>query len=293
MNTLSGGCSQKPDCCDTTRRDFLRSGAMTLGGLALPAIFQSPLKAASIASRQNKSVIFVYLGGGPSQLDMYDMKPNAPLDIRGEFRPINTVVPGMRVCEHLPLHAKIADKFAIVNGVETIDTHSASVITTGYLADSQRPNLLEMKAVRFQTPDLPHGDWDTHGKVLGRELSIFAELRDKLPAYDQAIHSLVTDLYDRGLDKDVLLVACGEFGRTPWINKYGGRDHWAPCGSVLFAGGGLKMGQVIGDTGPIGEREQSRSRPYTAQNVLATIYRHLGIDPAPLLDDTRVIEELI
>ena len=140
--------------------------------------------------------------------------------------------------------------------------------------------------------------------MLGGTQSIFHELRATLPIYDATIAGIITDIYERGLDKNVLVVVCGEFGRTPWINKYGGRDHWAPSGSVLFAGGGLKMGQVIGDTGPIGERDRSRSKPYTAQNVLATIYRHLGIDPAmtvrdghgrmaPLLDDHRVIAELV
>ena len=140
--------------------------------------------------------------------------------------------------------------------------------------------------------------------MLGGEKSIFQELSATLPIYDQAIYGVISEICDRGLDKDMLLVVCGEFGRTPWINKHGGRDHWAPCGSVLFAGGGLRMGQMIGDTGPIGERECNRSQPYTAQNVLATIYRHLGIDPAmtvrtadgrsvPLLEDRRAIAELI
>ncbi len=72
----------------------------------------------------------------------------APAEIRGEFRPINTNVPGMRVCEHLPLHAKIADKFAIVNGVETIDTHGSTVITTGYTADCRKPGIDQWIASR-------------------------------------------------------------------------------------------------------------------------------------------------
>ncbi len=75
---------------------------------------------------------------------MYDLKPDAPADIRGEFRPINTNVPGMQVCEHLPLHAKIADKFAIVNGVETIDNHSRLVVTSGYLPSERRPNFAQV-----------------------------------------------------------------------------------------------------------------------------------------------------
>jgi uncharacterized protein (DUF1501 family) len=328
------------------RRRFLKSTAAAIGATALPISWAQAATAVPKLGRSNKSVLFVYLPGGPSQLDMYDTKPDAPAAIRGEFRPINTNVPGVRVCEHLPLHAKIADKFAIVNGVETIDTHSASVVKSGYLPNEQRPtfamvansmreigrldapqldlseprdylkthlNIQEQGSAAI-TANLPRGavgpaiadrlDWDTHGHVLGGSQSIFQELRATLPVYDATIHGLITDIYDRGLDQDVLVVVCGEFGRTPWINKYGGRDHWAPCGSVLFAGGGLRMGQVIGDTGPIGERERSRSTPYTAQNVLATIYRHLEIDPATtvrdgfgrsvaLLDVRSPIEELI
>jgi hypothetical protein len=344
---------QKHAVC--SRRHFLQSGSLALGGIAAAGMFPS-VSFGGQAVNRGKSVIFVYLAGGPSHLDMYDLKPNAPAEIRGEFRPISTSVPGMRVCEHLPLHARIADKLAIVNGVETIDTHSEAVVTSGYLPQAQRPSLfalavesqesgvrsqesLTYQTTRHQAPDtspvhpftpspihsieqalslaesgmpavlvklaencLPGGDWDTHGKVLSRKTSIFHELRQKLPAYDRAIYRLVSDLHRRGLDEDVLVVACGEFGRTPWINRHGGRDHWAPCGSVLFAGGGLRTGQVIGDTGPIGER--SVSKPYTAQNVLATIYRHLGVDPAmtvrtadgriaPLLDERQAIEELI
>ena len=105
----------------------------------------------------------------------------------------------------------------------------------------------------------------------------------------------MSGIYDRGLDKDVLLVACGEFGRTPWINQYGGRNHWATSGSVLFAGGGLRTGQVIGDTGPIGEREQVRSqalhRAKRAGDDLSPLWR---IDPARLLDrQPSRFEELI
>ena len=98
------------------------------------------------------------------------------------------------------------------------------------------------------------------------------------------------------------LVVCGEFGRTPKINKNGGRDHWAPASSVLFSGGGLRMGQVIGNTGPRAERDKINN--YNGQSVLATIYRHLAIDaettlpdfngrPMYLLDDLRAIRELL
>jgi hypothetical protein len=332
----SAESSAAPTRFATSRREFLQTGSLALGGIAAAGVFPNSSFGGQGVNR-GKSVIFAYLAGGPSHLDTYDMKPDAPAEIRGEFRPIPTNVLGMRVCEHLPLHARIADKLAIVNGVETIDTHSDAVITSGNLPQAKRLSFNEVAArvqssalkVQDDSSDpiaqvrhalslaengvsavmvtlagncLPGGDWDTHGKVLSRSTSSFDELKAKLPVYDRAIYRLVTDLHRRGLDEDVLVVACGEFGRTPWINRYGGRDHWAPCGSVLFAGGGLRTGQVVGDTGPIGER--SASKPYTAQNVLATIYRHLGIDPSmairmsdgqfvPLLDQRQAIEELI
>jgi hypothetical protein len=269
----------------TSRRDFLRLGAYAVGGVACASVAPAWELLGS-----PKSAIFVYLPGGPSHLDTYDMKPGAPAEIRGEFRPIATNVPGVRLCEHLPLHAKIADKFSIISGIETVDTHSPAVIMTGALAGEQRTSIADFNRVKIREL-APEGDWDTHGRVLGRRQSIFAELRTKLPIYDAAIYELITAIYDRGLDRDVLVVAGGEFGRTPWINRYGGRDHWAPCGSVLVAGGGLRMGQMVGDTGPIGEREQRRSRPYTARDVLTMIYRHLGLPPE--FDGGRMIEELV
>jgi uncharacterized protein (DUF1501 family) len=112
----------------------------------------------------------------------------------------------------------------------------------------------------------------------------------------------VTDLHERGVEKEVALVVWGEFGRTPRINKNGGRDHWAPAGSVLLAGGGLRLGQVLGDTGPRAER--ARGEPFTAQNILATIYHVLGVNPCAylsdytgrpiaVLDDPKPIAELV
>jgi uncharacterized protein (DUF1501 family) len=151
---------------------------------------------------------------------------------------------------------------------------------------------------------LPH-TWDSHGNDAGRKIkSNFDVMRDNLPGLDQYVSALLTDLHERGLDRDVLVVLWGEMGRTPKINQYGGRDHWTPAAFVLFAGGGLKMGQVIGDSGPRGERDRGRSSPYTPQSVLATVYHVLGIDPAItlpdhtgrpqyLLDDRDSISELL
>ncbi len=107
----------------------------------------------------------------------------------------------------------------------------------------------------------------------------------RLPVYDKLIHTFLTDLYDRGLDKEIAVVIWGEFGRTPKINKDGGRDHWAPSGTALLAGGGFKMAQRIGDTGPRGDRERACATPYTPANVLATLYGFLGVDPKATLPD--------
>jgi len=426
-------------CDHVARRDFLRIGALGIGGLTLADVLRAR---AENPTHKPKSVIMVYLPGGPSHIDMYDLKPDAPVEVRGEFKPIHTNVPGLDVCELMPLHAKIANRFSVVQGVQTIDTHSAEFLMRGvqgtpkrpvfgsvvskvrngagpggmpsyvalggengadpgdptYLGAAQKPftpggatskNLslvqgvtldqmgdrkkllasfdtirrdidaangaltgmdaftsraLEMIAspkvreafdvskepqklrdqygpatrlllalrlvqagvsvvtVSVAGTVVPGGDWDTHGKNDGRTETNWQNLRRKLPVYDNAIHTLITDLYDRGLEKDVCVVVWGEFGRTPKINKDGGRDHWAPSGSVLFAGGGLKTGQVVGDTGPKAER--ARGNAYSASNVLSTLYHHLGIDPEMtfpdftgrpmyILDDRRKVDELL
>jgi hypothetical protein len=113
-------------------------------------------------------------------------------------------------------------------------------------------------------------DFDTHADN-------FRRMRQLLPIVDHALHALVTDLEERGLLGDVAIVVWGEFGRTPRINKNAGRDHWPEVGLALLAGGGLKAGQVIGATDRQGGRVVAR--PVTYQDVFATLYRVLGIDP--------------
>src|SRR6266436_4849301 len=96
----------------TTRREFLKVGALAVGGLTLGDLLR--LKAKAAAPTAPKAIIMVYLNGGPSHMDLYDLKPDAPVEYRGEFQPIRTNVNGMEICEHLPLQARIADKFAII-----------------------------------------------------------------------------------------------------------------------------------------------------------------------------------
>lgn len=138
------------------------------------------------------------------------------------------------------------------------------------------------------------GDYDTHEKN-------FIDLRDQLPQLDQGIAALVEDLYDRGLENDVAVVVWGEFGRAPRISRGDGRDHWPEAGAAVLAGGGFKTGQTIGETTTDGG--SNKAKPYTPANILATLYRHLGLDPATtipdyskrpvhLLDDREPVREL-
>lgn len=113
-----------------SRRDCLRIGALGVGGLTLADVFRQRASGQGTESR-NKSVIMVYLPGGPSHLDMYDMKPDAPLEYRGEFNPIQTNVPGMTICELMPRQAMLADKFAIVRGLQTRGNHDPTELLTG------------------------------------------------------------------------------------------------------------------------------------------------------------------
>jgi hypothetical protein len=148
--------------------------------------------------------------------------------------------------------------------------------------------------VTFVTVNM--GGWDTHANN-------FHELKTRLlPGYDRALAALVQDLHERGLDRKVLVVTYGEFGRTPQINPQAGRDHWPGAASVVFAGGGLKMGQMIGTTDA--KAEYPKTRAVGPQDVLATIYHVLGIDtqhefydaarrPLKILNEGKPIEELI
>jgi hypothetical protein len=437
MLTIFGEPSGK-HCDGVSRRNFLTVGGLAVGGLTLPGFLRRQAQAAPgpAAARStattDKSVIMICLGGGPSQIDTYDMRPEAPAEYRGEFSPIASNVPGMEMCELMPRQAAVADKFAVVRGVQwTQPCHQYDEICTGYPAaarhpgfgaivnrlypggtrrlprfvdlggdgssarrDSEQPlyvgsayrsfaptgpgmadltlpkeitlerlddrarlrtaldtlrrnvdgsgeftavdaftrqalDMVTAGAVREafdisrEPPSLTarYGDtrnrfsylareypfeyesfirarrlveagvpfvsfsvarWDHHCLVRS-EGSIFDGYRTLLPLYDMAVAALVEDLHERGLSDKVAVVVWGEFGRTPRVNKTGGRDHWPSAGCVLFAGGGFRTGQYVGETDR--HAEQPKSRPYGPQNVLATLYRHLGIDPSATLPD--------
>jgi uncharacterized protein (DUF1501 family) len=453
------------------RREFLTAGALAIGGWTLADLLRA--EAAAGIKGSTKAVINVHLDGGPPQLDTIDLKPEAPVEIRGEFQPIATKLVGLQICELMPKVARIADKFAfirslvgsagahdafqcqsgfpakdlqslggrpalgsvvaklrgsqrdeappfvdlmqgrplvrnsarpgflgptynpfrpdisklfareleagmkkelaargpdhtirlnLVDGVSAERLHdrvqllagldtirrqldasgtmeamdrftqqAANILMSGRFAAamdlSQEPPkvlerytpILSTDSNRFYTSEdgtsvrklllarriieagvrcvsVSFSDFDTHAQN-------FPRMRQLLPLVDHGLHALVTDLEERGMLEDVSIVVWGEFGRTPKINKAGGRDHWPAVTPVLLAGGGMNVGQVIGVT----DRYASvvRSRPIHFQEVIATLYRNLGFDaaamtvtdptgrPQHLLDQAKPIRELV
>jgi hypothetical protein len=440
------------------RRHWLSIGGISLGALAtggLPGL--SSLFAAENASpaiSKDFSVILFWANGGPSHIDLFDLKPGAPAEYRGPFHPIQTNVPGLEINERLTRLSRIADKFAIVRSLHhERNEHSGGThrFLTGYaskaanLNDAEFPELGSVVSKKLATrpgevplfiantkfygggpaylgpahaPYMPKpnplsstgantydpiplypaaGSQDnlsisaegvltlrrrsdllrsldqlprqldesgtltavdsfqeralsmlagertrkafdisqedertrarygqTHwGKSLltcrrlveagvrfvqcqaefrlkpetGRTSTwddhsvnahIFNAYEEKLPQLDQSMSALIEDLYDRGLDKHVLFLFCGEFGRTPKIayqdpSGRPGRDHWSRAMSVLVAGGGLKMGQVIGSTNA--KAEEPLERGMNSNCLLATIYHKFGINPSDTLYD--------
>jgi hypothetical protein len=167
--------------------------------------------------------------------------------------------------------------------------------------------VMESPTPRQPGPPGVNYNWDCHAI----NCHVFADLRWRLPLLDQTVTALIEDIHQRGLNKKVLVLVLGEFGHTPRIN-YGigsdthviqpGRDHWPRAMSILVAGGGMRMGQVVGSTNAKGE--DPKDRPLTPNDLWATIYRHLGIDynhsfldhtgrPMPILPFGEPIAELI
>jgi len=425
--------SEKPvSFCDgLRRRDFLHAGALAFLGLTLPDFFALKARGA-VNTETDMNCIMLFLVGGPSQLDTWDMKPNAPAEIRGPYRPIKTNVPGIEVSEVFPRMARHADKFALVRtlhheaaavhdtGHQMMQTgrlfqggieypHVGCVLSklrgprgdapshvllprpigntggnlphgqsAGFLGKSYDPFVLnaDPSAPNFKVPDLlppqyisalrverrrhlrelvdgatkqfevsadarllddnfhqaytlmssakmreafdlskepdevrdRYGrnrfgqscllarrmiergvrfvtanmfetvfneiTWDIHGSAPFSPIQCYRDLVG--PMFDNAYSSLLEDLHQRGLLQNTLVVATGEFGRTPKVNPAGGRDHWPQCWTMIFAGGGIKGGQVVGASDEIGG--YPKDRPVTPGEVAATIYRSLGID---------------
>ena len=419
------------------RREFMRIGSLALGGATLAEIAAG--RAVAGTARTDTSVILCYLHGGPSQLETYDLKPHAPVETRSVFDAIPTVVPGMDICEHFPLQAKIADKFSLVRSLNhDVGIHSDGriIVCTGkrpaqldptsssksehpdfgsitsqvrgihpsrmpqyisspshfyftrptYLGVAQKPFVVgnpnaknyappELKVApqlaergledrksllsqfdRFrsdldlndnlegtdvfrrqafemltnprvaaafdikQEPDTlrdKYGrdmwgqsfllarrlaeagtavvslmmnspkrgpeftNWDDHPGNAGRPGHFGKFMQTRLPYFDRALTTLIEDIWTRGLNKQIMIVVVGEFGRTPRVRKGApnnsvGRDHWPNAYSALISGGDYQMGRVIGAT----DRQAAHpvESPHSPQDLLATIYRHLGVD---------------
>src|SRR5436190_2654508 len=160
MLTIAGPHS--PFCDGITRRSCLRIGGLTLGGMALPEILRA--EAASGKRNQAKGIIMILLPGGPTHLDTFDLKPDAPAEIRGEFRPIATNVPGLDVCELMARLAGMADKLAIIRSLVGFrDDHNTHWCSTGW---ESHPPMASSPIVAGYPP----GDWPSLGSVLSRQL---------------------------------------------------------------------------------------------------------------------------
>src|ERR1700680_2534763 len=153
-------------CEVRTRRSFLRVGGLTLGGLTLGDVLRLRAQTEPPGRRPPKSIIMIFLSGGPSHLDMYDMKPQAPREYRGEFSPIKTNVPGIEICELMPMQAKIADKFAILRGCQLANLHTGNAFYSGFAwqesprasvpGEAQRPALGSIVSrLRPSAPGVP------------------------------------------------------------------------------------------------------------------------------------------
>jgi uncharacterized protein (DUF1501 family) len=425
-------------CDGLTRRDFLRVGALSAGAVGLSLADLTSVRA---AEKTDVNCILLFLVGAPGHLDTWDLKPDAPDSVRGPFRPIPTNVPGIDVCEHFPLMAGMADRYAVLRSVhhkaapihetghQMMQTghlfragqeypHYGAVLShlrgqrtagvppfvvlpapigntgvsvghgqgAGYLGARHEPFVLrgdpahlgsrrslldavdsaqrtfdesqdacardsasgqafgtlfapkakkafdvlgENEGVRSRYGMNTFGQscllarrlveqgvrlvtvnmfdtvfneitWDSHadGGSLAVDLDDYKETL--CPMFDRAYTALLEDLGQRGLLETTLVLAMGEFGRTPLLNPRGGRDHWPGCWSVLFAGASVRGGQVIGASDKTGS--EPSDRPITPGEVAATVYRGLGIDlttrlPGPEnrslpLTESKPVEEL-
>jgi hypothetical protein len=421
--------NRTPMCDALDRRSFLRIGGLALGGLSLPEILQA--EQASGVNANGKGIIMIFLPGGPPHQDMWDIKMDAPSEVRGEFLPIQTKVPGIEIGDQFPRLASMADKLTfirtmvgasgshysfqcltgqhdrnqppggwpalgsvlskvygprdqalpayvglspktghapwgdngqpgflgvahapftpngdgaadlVLNGIssdrlasrkqvlnafdrfrsqvdasgmmkgqDAFNEQAFGILTSSKLADAldieSEPQQIRdrygygedklqadgstklltnfLKARRLieagvRCVSLSFSRWDWHG-------GNFTRGRQDMPMLDQAVSALIEDMENKGMLDDVTVVVWGEFGRTPKINANAGRDHWPQVSCAMLAGGGMKHGQVIGETNRLGE--VPKDRPVHFQEVFATLYKSLGIDIDHLaLDDLQ------
>jgi hypothetical protein len=306
-----------PQCNGITRRHFIKVGALGLVGLSAPDLFRG--REAHGADAAARSVILLWMDGGPPQHETFDPKPNAPLEIRGEFGAIPTNVDGLLVSELMPRMAKQMDRVALIRTLshnEVTHERARRVMLPGWWPLPSSPSLASVVAtetdgstrsgpVAKQASDIarePDRVWDAYGRtIIGRNCLRARRLvqagarfvtvtqggwdthsdhfesckHDLVPPMDQAFAALLQDLHDRGLLATTLVVWMGEFGRTPRMNGVAGRDHWPRTGCVVFAGAGVRGGQVIGETDA--EGAAPRDRQVSPAEVARTIDHKLAV----------------
>jgi hypothetical protein len=422
-------------CDGATRRDFLKVGALGLGALTLPNLLRARAAARAAGKpTKNTSVVWLWLGGGPTHVETFDPKMTAPVEFRSTVGAVKTNVTGVELGGVFPKMAQQADKMAFVrsfahrnsghgggthwvmtgydfppadNGQSPIKPGLGSVLAryrgannsqtglptyvrlSGILGDgpawlgsayapfdtggsartnmnlkvalerlSERRSLLKtfdsfdrsldrsglaqgldsFEGQAFdlilsrarETFDVQREDprlRDRYGNGLGQQMLLARRLceagvgfvtihfggwdmhggianamKNLGPQVDRAVAAFVEDTHARGLDQDVLLVITGEFGRTPRINGGAGRDHWAPLSTLALAGGGLKMGQVVGES--TAKAEIPKTTPITPQDLMATVFHVLGVPqdlhykdqsgrPTPMVNGGKPIAELV
>jgi len=260
-------------------REWLRVGGLIALGLSLPSLLQmnhvssAPVTTPSAFSGdlgasfgKAKNVIFLWLQGGPPQHETFDPKPEAPLEIRGPFKPISTNVPGIQFSELLPRTSRYGRY-----------TWGQSVLLARRLIEAG-VHLVHVNWARDPGDNAVDNPlWDTHALNADR-------LQDNLcPQFDPTFAALMDDLSERGLLDETLVVVIGEFGRTPKINANGGRDHWGHVFSFAMAGAGIRGGKVIGASDKNGA--YPATTPITGGDLTATIFHLLGIDPSGVFHD--------
>lgn len=291
-----------------TRRHFM-SRLLDASAVAIPVLRGGRVLCARAVEpvTRGRSVVLLWMGGGPSTIDLWDLKPGAATG--GPFRPIRTSGEAL-ICEHLPMLARQMHHFAIIRSMRTRETdheRGRYYVRTGCIPDPDARKWASPHAWDV-TPgrpgDLPqldrepvsvrarYGEHDFgRGCLMARQLvergvpfvevplsgwdnhhAIFRTLSDRqLPVLDRAMSALVEDLEQRGLLRNTLIVWMGEFGRTPRINNNGGRDHWARAWSILLGGAGIRGGAVIGQTSADGTRVVDDA--FAPEDVLATVDR--------------------
>lgn len=352
-----------------SRREFLCAGA---AACTVGLTSAMPLRA---GARTDRRCIFVWLTGGPSHIDTFDPKPNAPMEVRGPFRPIASSVPGLQISELFPMLSARANQIAFIrsmhHGEAPIHETGQQLLQTGMVSHEGRdyphvgavlsaqglgpwailPTLLGdtgvgishgQSAGAFAPAHAPsslrsenllgesandcrrYGEyefgrsclkarrliesgtrlavvnmfstvydtvsWDCHadGRRLKTSLSDYRNV--VAPMFDRTFSALLDDLADRGLLESTLVVAAGEFGRTPRLNPLGGRDHWPGVWTVLMAGAGIHGGAVIGSSDAIGSAPADR--PVTPAEFVASIYHVIGVQP-PEFVSARPLAELL